>query len=97
MAGVPIHTLVGPVIGLTGYTVTIFVVEPQVAEVNVITAVPASMAVTIPVVPTVAIATSLLVHVPEPPALLNVVVAPSHMLAVPVTGKEVFTDIVVVV
>ena len=44
----------------------------------------AATPVTIPVLPTVATAVLLLLHVPHSDVLLNVVVEPAHTLAVPV-------------
>ena len=62
-------------------------------------AVPADMPVTIPVLrPTVAIVVELLVQVPPMDGSLNVVVAPMHIVAIPVIGGggEVTVTVVVV-
>lgn len=54
--------------------------------------------VEVPLEPAVAIDVELLVHVPPDVPSLNVVVAPTHMMAVPVTeAGDVFTATTVVV
>jgi hypothetical protein len=79
-------------------TVTIVVRAHPAFVVNVIVALPAVTPVTTPVAdPTVAVAISLLLHVPPPAVLLlSVVTPPSHTVAIPVVMAIGFTVIKVV-
>lgn len=89
----PGHTLSVPLMAAgKGFTVTTVVVMQPVANVYVITAVPAAMPVTTPVDgATVATSRLPLLHVPPGMVLLSVVVAPSHTLATPVDEGVGFT------
>ena len=82
----PTHTDPTPVIAAgSGLTVTGVVTKQPVGNVNVIVALPADTPLTTPVEePTDAIAELLLLHAVVPDASLNVVVAPTQTVAVPV-------------
>lgn len=87
------HTDDAPVIAEgNGFTVTTVVAEQPVAARYVIVAVPAESPETIPLVPIVAVAGVLLLHVPPTVPSLNAVVEPSQTLVVPViTAGEACT------
>ena len=81
---VPVKMVVGPLIGASGSTVTV-TVAILVPIAYVIIHVPAEMPVTMPVEdPTVAIAVLLLLHWPPAVESINVLLDPTHTLAVPV-------------
>ena len=95
----PTHADVEPpiAVGVALMVTTRVVAQPVVLAWKVITDVPAAIPVTIPVVPTVALAPSLL-HMPPVVLLERVVVAPSHTTALPfILAGGVFIVIVVVV
>jgi hypothetical protein len=95
---VPVHTTAVPLIADgNGFTVIIIVVKQPVPKVYVMIGVPADTPVTAGP-ETVAIARSLLVHVPPAGVELSVVVKPTHTLRVPViVDGLVFTVTTVVV
>ena len=82
------QTVVTPVIaGGNGLTVTVSVLVQPPAPVYIIAAVPAPTPVTSPEDVTVATPLAPLLQVPPGVALVNAVVPPTHITAVPVTGK----------
>jgi hypothetical protein len=90
----PWHILVVPV-RATGAATTVtteVAVQPVEERVKLITAVPELMPVTTPVEAlTVATLVLLLLHVPVPEELLNVVVRPGHTVKVPVLAEGAIT------
>ena len=81
------HKDVGPVIGSSGFTVTVVVAKQPPAIEYVIGAVPGATPYTTPEVrPIVAIPVALLTHVPPGALLLNVVVLPWHSVVTPDIG-----------
>ena len=96
----PIHTALAPDIGGgVAFTVSVFVAEHPVVSVYDILTIPGLTAATIPDVPTVAMAGSLLLHVPPVVASLNEVVAPAQNIDVPeiVAGLGITVTIAVAV
>lgn len=85
VAGLPTHTEEGPpmVEGVALTVTTRVVAQPLRFDRKVITDVPAAIPVTIPEVPTMALAPSLLQTPPPVVLLVSVVVAPSHTEATP--------------
>ena len=84
----PSHTFsVPPIAAGEGLTVTGVVILQPVLMVYVIVAVPAVPPVTTPEASIAAMARLLLLHVPPDDALLRVVVAPGHVVGVPVIDE----------
>ena len=88
---VPMHKAATPVIGarVEGLTVTSRVTEQPPLTAYVIVVIPAALPLTTPVVPTVAIAVLLLLHVPPAVVLASVVDRPGVTVAVPVMPASV--------
>src|ERR1700752_3196741 len=88
-----------PLIAARGLTVTVTVRTHPLVGVNVMTVVPATNPVTIPVAePTLPAVGLLLLHVPPVVASVRVVLPPTHTLAVPlITPGNAFTVTTVVI
>jgi hypothetical protein len=89
---VPVHTLVGPLItsGNTFTVATLVALQPLL-NVYSIVAVPTALPVTIPLVPTEAIASSVLDHTP-PTEPVSVAVVPMQIDALPTTDGDAITE-----
>lgn len=82
----PMHTLRGPIIGPSAFTVTTVVVKQPPGVVYVIVLVPVPIPEVEPVDVMVATEVLLLAHVPLGVKLLSIVALPWHMVVVPVIG-----------